>query len=532
MATTRHEYVHPIPAYRPRRTRTKTGCLCCRVRRKKCDERKPVCDRCRARGDPCTWPGSDALPPGARSKRSGSGAGSNPLGWPLGRSISTPSPAATVPEECAQDAASVSSDPCDSEALQELSDSPYASVLLEHFVARTSHMLVARDALRNPYLYSVLPMAYSTPLIMHAVLAISGIHMLHGKPSAEVERATYAHYGKAVQELKTRLASWSSESRRETLRLFHTSTLLCTYEVRSTCTCRLCDHRTPLTPLQGLEGNSHGNLVHHLRACGEFAQHIVANDYPEGDRDLIGLSLEVYVYTALLARLQLPTLNEGCGQSSSGRELLSLLRHARQYRTFGSLFGPAHELFELMPEIAQHIWCPRSNTVDCPHHSPPDIYESLQARIESCCGGGVGNNLSTSPQCSMAEYAIGVMVKNSLVMLVRYSRLRHKARLEPAMDEQIQPLIDDNVMLIDMISDGPMSNVSLWPLFVTGSMMRKNDERLALVRTMKKHHTQAPVTSRVVQVLNWLWNDTESEGFGMQAVYRVAERHGAHVCLM
>ncbi|KAH6616051.1 hypothetical protein B0J18DRAFT_459962 [Chaetomium sp. MPI-SDFR-AT-0129] len=40
----------------PRRSRSKTGCLCCRLRRKKCTEEKPICTSCKKLGLPCSWP--------------------------------------------------------------------------------------------------------------------------------------------------------------------------------------------------------------------------------------------------------------------------------------------------------------------------------------------------------------------------------------------------------------------------------------------------------------------------------------------
>ena len=40
---------------RPKRTRTRTGCLTCRRRRKKCDERKPTCIACERNKVSCTW---------------------------------------------------------------------------------------------------------------------------------------------------------------------------------------------------------------------------------------------------------------------------------------------------------------------------------------------------------------------------------------------------------------------------------------------------------------------------------------------
>ncbi|KAJ5279555.1 hypothetical protein N7478_004927 [Penicillium angulare] len=41
---------------RPRRERSRNGCLCCRRRRKKCDEQKPVCVGCQRNKISCIWP--------------------------------------------------------------------------------------------------------------------------------------------------------------------------------------------------------------------------------------------------------------------------------------------------------------------------------------------------------------------------------------------------------------------------------------------------------------------------------------------
>lgn len=41
------------------RLRSKTGCLRCRQRKKKCDEMKPECDACRRCGFNCVWPSTD-----------------------------------------------------------------------------------------------------------------------------------------------------------------------------------------------------------------------------------------------------------------------------------------------------------------------------------------------------------------------------------------------------------------------------------------------------------------------------------------
>ncbi|KAF8639495.1 hypothetical protein AX17_001400 [Amanita inopinata Kibby_2008] len=61
-----HNHVHVVPPparqeptqqrKRPKYTRSKTGCLTCRVKKIKCDETKPNCMRCTHGQRDCTWP--------------------------------------------------------------------------------------------------------------------------------------------------------------------------------------------------------------------------------------------------------------------------------------------------------------------------------------------------------------------------------------------------------------------------------------------------------------------------------------------
>ncbi|KAM5371429.1 hypothetical protein ACJA88_009416 [Fusarium oxysporum] len=44
-----------------KKLRAKTGCFTCRQRRKKCDEKSPICDLCRSSGRRCIWPSPSDL---------------------------------------------------------------------------------------------------------------------------------------------------------------------------------------------------------------------------------------------------------------------------------------------------------------------------------------------------------------------------------------------------------------------------------------------------------------------------------------
>ena len=53
-----------------RRRRTKTGCLTCRQRKVKCDERSPVCVKCERVGLSCRWSSSAGNAPSAEARSS------------------------------------------------------------------------------------------------------------------------------------------------------------------------------------------------------------------------------------------------------------------------------------------------------------------------------------------------------------------------------------------------------------------------------------------------------------------------------
>jgi hypothetical protein len=156
----------------------------------------------------------------------------------------------------------------------------------------------------------------------------------------------------------------------------------------------------------------------------------------------------------------------------------------------------------------------------------------LKTRIESWpdetdTGPGSPGPLSETS----AEYAAGVMIRNTLLMLLHHSQIFGRPALKQAMTEKIQPLVDDNMAFLDVLSDAPVANVSLWLLVVTGSMMQKSDQKQCLAQRLKSHHSQTPVASRAVEILTWIWNDPEKDSYGLYGVAKVASEHMTHICL-
>jgi len=113
-----------------------------------------------------------------------------------------------------------------------LQGSPQFHMLLEHYVKVTSHTLTGRGDLANPFLSLTLELATSDNLVMHAVLAVSGIHCQHSTKDTEVLLATYKHYGTALKGLKYALTHWvEGISSEKSLNLLLVAILMSMYEV-------------------------------------------------------------------------------------------------------------------------------------------------------------------------------------------------------------------------------------------------------------------------------------------------------------
>lgn len=111
-------------------------------------------------------------------------------------------------------------------------DYPFCSILLDHYIGKTADLLAGRDATSNPFLWEVLPIAHSNEFVMHALLAVSGVHMESADLQTSVSKATYTYYGEVLKQLKLSLTKWVAGSRSDTLVLFLVATLMCMFEVR------------------------------------------------------------------------------------------------------------------------------------------------------------------------------------------------------------------------------------------------------------------------------------------------------------
>lgn len=213
--------MHPVPARsgpvptKLHRFRSSTGCLTCRRRKKKCDERKPRCIACTRNYQQCTWPAATArrnaqhpVPYVALQERTSSPDQVDPLvPW----SIRTGSFLS----------------PLRASALTEISN-----ILFAHYLAETGSLLSALPpGGNNPFLTVLVPLCCNDDLLMHSLLTLSGSHMGFQSTRIEVYTATCRHYSIAIRTLRDCICDFTTSDASRAMRILLALIMLSFFEV-------------------------------------------------------------------------------------------------------------------------------------------------------------------------------------------------------------------------------------------------------------------------------------------------------------
>ncbi|CAM1504158.1 Fc.00g017490.m01.CDS01 [Cosmosporella sp. VM-42] len=350
-----------------KRKRSSTGCIGCRLRRKKCSEEKPHCANCVRNAILCTWPepGNDkhaellrrtnptkGKPKTARptfrlpSTASTEDCDSIAPRSPSARSVSSRSPsfstASNSRSDCGDrwsgldtkliDTLKLIPRSVDPETLlgSTLLREPRSKRLLHHYLHRTNKVMAGCHGDRNPYVTELIPMAMSDELVLHVLLACSGIHYA-GLAGTPVDEVTWMHYGQAIQAQKFGLTQLARGKDDGVVALVVTAVLLCIIE-----TFRVDAGATPL---------------HHLRAARVLLHK--ALKLPENllSRDTRAFLIERYTYTITLAHISMGSESDEWVLDDA--ETLFPMMQVEPPNVPGAISqGGVHELFQLIPKVA------------------------------------------------------------------------------------------------------------------------------------------------------------------------------------
>jgi hypothetical protein len=85
---------------------------------------------------------------------------------------------------------------------------PQSQRLLYHYIEDTANRLVCLQENDNPFLHIVVPAALDDDLLMHAILALSGVHLMQRLPCPNyaVQCSTWFSYTRALKILRVGLS--------------------------------------------------------------------------------------------------------------------------------------------------------------------------------------------------------------------------------------------------------------------------------------------------------------------------------------
>lgn len=223
-----------------RHTRTRSGCLCCRLRKKKCDGVRPTCTACERNVLICSWPASNGNQQESTLQNTTrnilnqeSHSQSLPNASLSGHNCCLPETLRDIKLQSSQRDASTA-------RLSHTFPSvirPGKELVYRNYVTRTANTVSSLQDADNPFINILLPLAESNSLILDSLLALSAAHLWKQPEStAGAEQWMTTHEMLAIRGLKYGLTNIASKSKGDmsatSVVMIITTLLLCLVEVR------------------------------------------------------------------------------------------------------------------------------------------------------------------------------------------------------------------------------------------------------------------------------------------------------------
>ncbi|OGM40773.1 hypothetical protein ABOM_011131 [Aspergillus bombycis] len=508
--------------------RTRTGCLSCRQRKKKCDETKPQCQACTRNKLKCTWPPhivrifglnsgpqapDDALP----RERGPTRGGCPPETRNAPSSTSSAARAASMDSNLSSDIADRDIDDRQNhiaswcpELKAFLSPRramllPESQILLSHYLDVTGPKLA--PAADTPFVSWLLPVAYGDDLLMNSILALSGGHLLYTLPDNHaIQQATSRHYSLAVQSLSHVLNDGSTLLEPLVLvRVALAILILFHYEVVS--------------------GHLDGSPFTHLRAGRHLILRLRNNSHQlmsSAERKLLGFATEVYSYIVLSNSIT--PFNMNGNRTLIYDSFLQSLDDLRGLGAFGVMFSGFHSLFELISCVS--LFAGEQDALPSTGTSiPPGRYETynqLKMRIGHPDLSALEHPDTEvlpghSTALRMFRIALLVFLETAVVPFSKHDSVRV---------HHVQSLLDGAVHDLPGMIASNYSCLLMWPMMVIGSCLMKEEQRNVITHLLIHNHYLMKNTAQASVLLQLLWDDPDEYAFGPYGLGLLMRRHG------
>ncbi|KAF2491704.1 hypothetical protein BU16DRAFT_565403 [Lophium mytilinum] len=471
--------------------RKRVGCLCCRLRKKKCDEVKPTCEGCERNFLICTWP----LP----NKKSGNGSNRDGVERITCPDAQTASQCDAIfstiaePTTILEDRSHAITSPAETRALLSVRSppvifvSPALQMLCEFYLRKTANTISILHDEVNPFITHIMPMAASDDLIMQGVAALSGAHLCkQSDASADVKTLAPTHEILVIRGLKFGLTRYRKNPE-NALSLIVAILFLCLTET--------------------VKGETNSNTLHHLKAARALILQWITIAAVKHDTGLRTLITELYLYLAIL--LSVPLGRDPYHQLVYEDSKLLFSYLPRDHT--GPLFGCARDLFELIPQIFQ-----LANEKQAAHDTSHSQFRSKEAAIASL----LQEILVWKPTKDVHDdTSRGGKIYQQALIILHYTSfaifVRAPVDILRVIDEALS-IAGNELNHIPL--DSPILTTLTWPLAVLGSCATRPEHQDLLRQRITGMCQTLRMTcfEQLLQVLETLWASSRHQN-GMAA---------------
>ncbi|CAO2652299.1 Nn.00g005820.m01.CDS01 [Neocucurbitaria sp. VM-36] len=474
---------------KPRWTRAKSGCLTCRQRRKKCDERDPICTGCDRNHLLCHWPPGSRRESSLNHEEDATENESHELN--ADRALEVPDIVTSLPplELILQP-----------HVLPSLFKLPENRRLFEHYTATTASRLAGRASRENPFLNYNLQIAGDNEMMQHSILAISSSHLSFDDASQET--ISRAHYAVVLRGIKHAITDWRTKSISDRIRLLTVVMAICWFEV--------------------LDVNTKGALYHHLRASRVMLNSL-QNDTRVSEQSMVGFLVEQYAYLVLVSNISfLPErLNRQIDQALPCPSLGVINKGTDIY---GCLFGSSHQLYECITCICELAAIRRAEGQQS-SLSSSGRYLELQHNITGWTPGSdsMDDGLATA----------GYMCQQACLIFL------HTSFHGPHPPTQylvltIEPLIERFLEHFTQLSYEAASWTTIsWPCHVAGSCMKNEAQREQISEIIRKSTIRMRLFHEIISTLSRFWAEMDADTtlYGPYGLEEVLTRYNINPCI-
>ncbi|KAE8549724.1 hypothetical protein EYB25_008248 [Talaromyces marneffei] len=447
---------HPLPMpggqMKVAKGRSKTGCITCRRRKKKCDETKPACLNCQKNAVVCEgYPPKEIWKSGKQKMADAVRRSSISLLLPRGLPI-----------------------------LIDGIETDVDRRFLDHFVFDFSRVLTLINDDSNPFKEILLPMATQHRGLMHSLMCLSGSHLSARDPEPRFKERKHYHFDRAITDLRDSInAAPVVEDPEEPQLLVEDPIIASTLAL---CLNTIC------------EGETSGEYRSHMDA----ARYLLLNQKPKNEK-FRQFIIEFFQYHDVSNSLT--SLDRRPVQLTGDLRLPDFVPHAQA----GTFLGIFDGLFNYISEITRLR--DRIRVRHSEGFEPAVDYQILSeaVTIDSALRFWEPSYAPETPNW----YASQLYRQSTWVYLYRTIRPSRSS-------EKISQVVDDALKYLDLLpQDAGAYSIMLMPLFLIGcsAFLPRQRERIKQGFDALKEYSSLRNIEPALRVVERVWEvmDTKME---------------------